>query len=254
MAVVTEHDVVEHLDPEQRAGLAQSIGELDVLGAGRGFAARVVVHEDDGRGRLAQHVPETSPGVIAHAVKLPTATRISAIGRWRTSSASAKKCSRPSSRRRGRSAAATSLLQRIGACLSSGRLLARVPSSSAARRRHALVAPMPGLVLIAASPARCSPASPPTRSSKRCATTPTGSLCVPVPSTIAISSASLSACSPLSINRSRGPLRADSVSRRRRSSLAACCSRRADHDRARIHGLAARLRRRAWRPGVARRR
>src|SRR3954447_14986571 len=40
VAVVAEDDVVDDLDPEQRAGLSQALGQADVLRARRWLAAR----------------------------------------------------------------------------------------------------------------------------------------------------------------------------------------------------------------------
>src|SRR5690606_12004541 len=48
VAAIAHDEVVQHLDPQQAPRLGQPPGKGDVLGAGLGIAAGVVVHQNDG--------------------------------------------------------------------------------------------------------------------------------------------------------------------------------------------------------------
>ena len=58
VAVAADNDVVEDLDVEELAGFDEHLGDADVLGAGRGVAAGVVVDDDDGGGQAADRFTE----------------------------------------------------------------------------------------------------------------------------------------------------------------------------------------------------
>ncbi len=71
--MLCDHDVVQHRNPEQRAGPRQADRDLPVLPAGRRVAARVVVHQQDRGRRLAQRGPE-------HLARVHQARREGALG------------------------------------------------------------------------------------------------------------------------------------------------------------------------------
>src|SRR5262245_48035287 len=58
ISLVTDDEVVEHVDVQQRARVGDLTSDLDVLGRGRGIATGVVVHHDHCRGILADRLAE----------------------------------------------------------------------------------------------------------------------------------------------------------------------------------------------------
>ena len=70
-AGLPNHEMVEHVDVEELAGLDELFGEQHVVGRGRGVAGWVVVHHDN-RGRveldrLAEHLGDAHPGAVERA-------------------------------------------------------------------------------------------------------------------------------------------------------------------------------------------
>ena len=63
VAVVTDDDMVEQLDPAQLPHLTEAFGDQAILGAGSGIAARMVVGDDQTRGPLADRRCKHLPGM-----------------------------------------------------------------------------------------------------------------------------------------------------------------------------------------------
>jgi hypothetical protein len=55
ITIVSDHDMIEHANTDDFANFLQTFGEVDVFGARRRIAARVIMDENHGSGGLSNY-------------------------------------------------------------------------------------------------------------------------------------------------------------------------------------------------------
>ena len=184
--------MIDDADPEDLARAHETLGDFVVLPAGLGIAARVVVNDQDRRGRLSQrrreHLARVHQALVqAAATHFDLADQTVAAVEQEHDEHLLAVAAHARTEVRGDLLGGVELL--AGA---TGVRRRRAPSSNAARNEPIFAGPSPGTARSSAVPARASASSEPKRSSSACAWRSTPPPRAPVRSTSARSSASAS--------------------------------------------------------------